>query len=116
MAQNEAHIRPLIENISGLVQLNLFGEIDPAIKWEFNPLEQLNGKELAETQEINGRNAAQLVTASIVSPQEARQALSKDEQSPFNGIDVDDVPEGQGLNSAYDDSADNEPNTNKLEE
>lgn len=96
MAQNEAHVRPLIKKFSDLVQLNLFGEIDPAITWEFNPLYQLNEKELAEVQEINGRNAAQLVTAAIVSPQEARQALSKDEQSPFNGIDVDDVPDGQG--------------------
>ena len=116
MAQNEAHVRPIIKTFSDLIQLNLFGEIDPTIKWEFNQLYQLNDKELAEVQDINGRNAAQLVTAAIVSPQEARQALSKDEQSPFNGIDVDDVPEGQGLNSAYDDSTDNEPNTNKSEE
>jgi phage-related protein (TIGR01555 family) len=116
MAQNEAHVGPMIKTFSDLIQLSLFGEIDPAIKWEFNPLYQLNAKELAEVQDINGRNAAQLVTAAIVSPQEARQALSKDEQSPFNGIDVDDVPEGQGLNSAYDDSDFNEPNTNKSEE
>lgn len=101
MAQNESNIRPIIKKFSDLIQLDLFGEIDPAITWEFNPLYQLNEKELAETQEINGRNAAQLVTASIVSPQEARKALSKDEQSPFNGIDVDDVPEVQGMDDAF---------------
>jgi phage-related protein (TIGR01555 family) len=116
MAQNEAHVAPIIKTFSDLIQLNLFGEIDPAIKWEFNPLYQLNELELAQVQEAKGRNAKQLVEAAIVSPQEARVTLSKDEQSPFNGIDVDDVPEGQGLNSAYDDSIDNEPNTNKSEE
>lgn len=106
MAQNEAHVRPIIKKISDLIQLSLFGEIDQAIVWEFNPLYQLNEKELAEVQEINGRNAAQLVTASIVSPQEARQALSKDEQSPFNGIDVDDVPDGQGMDDAFEEGSD----------
>jgi phage-related protein (TIGR01555 family) len=106
MAQNEAHIRPLVKTFSDLIQLDQFGEIDPTIVWEFNPLYQLDAKELAEVQDINGRNAAQLVAASIVSPQEARQALSKDEQSPFNGIDVDDVPDGQGMDDAFDEGSD----------
>lgn len=92
MAQNEAHTRPIITNIADLIQLNLYGEIDPAIKWEFNPLYQLNEKEMAEVQEIRGRNAKQLVEFSIISPQEARQALSKDEQSQYSGLDVDDIP------------------------
>jgi hypothetical protein len=111
MAQNEAHVRPVIKTFSDLIQLDLFGDIDPTIKWEFNPLYQLNAKELAEVQDINGRNAAQLVTAAIVSPQEARQALSKDEQSPFNGIDVDDVPEGQGMDDAFDEGSDSDLET-----
>lgn len=92
MAQNEAHIRPIIKTISDLIQLNLYGEIDPAITWEFSPLEQLNDKELAETQEIKGRNAANLVKEGIISQQEARSALSNDEGSEYNGIDVDDIP------------------------
>jgi phage-related protein (TIGR01555 family) len=106
MAQNEAHVRPLIKTFSDLIQLNLFGEIDPAIKWEFNPLYQLNELELAQVQETKGRNAKQLIEASIVSPQEARVTLSKDEQSPFNGIDVDDVPEVQGVDDASSEGSD----------
>lgn len=101
MAQNEAHVRPMVKTFSDLIQLDLFGEIDPAITWEFNPLYQLTDKELAEVQEINGRNIKQLVEANVVSPQEGRQVLSKDEQSPFSGIDVDDVPEGQGMDDAF---------------
>lgn len=112
MAQNEAHVGPMIKTFSDLVQLDLFGEIDPAIKWEFNPLYQLNALELANVQSVNMLTAKNGVEGGIVSSQEARQALSKDEQSPFNGIDVDDVPEGKGL----DDSAYDEPDTNKAEE
>lgn len=93
MAQNEAHIRPVITAISELIQLSLFGEIDPAITWEFNPLYQLDEKELAEVQKIKAETAAALTGGGIISGQEARQALSSDEQSPYNGIDVDDVPE-----------------------
>lgn len=106
MALNEAHVAPMIKKIADLVQLNLFGNIDPAIKWEFNPLYQLNDKELAEVQDLKGKNAAQLVAASIVSPQEARKALSKDEQSPFSGIDVDDAPETQMTDDAFTDDSD----------
>lgn len=95
MAQNEAHVRPVIKTIADLIQLSLFGDIDPAIVWEFNPLEQLNEKELAETQEIKMRTAKDGVDGGIVSSQEARKAISKDEQSPFSGIDVDDVPSGE---------------------
>ena len=92
MAQNEAHARPLIEWIARIMQLSMFGEIEPAIKWEFNPLKQLDSKELAETQEAKGRNAVQLVQAGIVSEQEARQTLAEDKTSPFVGIDVDNLP------------------------
>lgn len=92
MAQNEAHIRPLIKKIADLVQLNLYGEIDPAITWEFNPLYQLDAKQMAEVQEIKGRNAVQLVSAGVLSGEEARQALSEDEDSPYSGIDVDAAP------------------------
>lgn len=103
MAQNEAHARPIITKIADLIQLDLFEEIDPAIKWEFNPLYQLNEKELAEVQEIKMRTAKDGVDASIISPQEARKALTQDEQSSFNEIDVDDVPEVQIDDNAFDD-------------
>lgn len=95
MAQNEAHARPLITKIADLIQLDLFGEIDPTIQWEFNPLYQMTDKEQAEVQEIKMRTSKDGVDAGIVSQQEARNALSKDENSPFNGIDVDDVPDGE---------------------
>lgn len=105
MAQNEAHIRPMIEKISYLMQLSMFGEIDPAIVWEFNPLYQLNEKEIAETQEIKMRTAGTGVEKGIVSPLEARQALAADEDSAFNTIDVSDVPES--MEYGFEDSAEN---------
>lgn len=93
MAQNEAHIRPIIEKISYVMQLSMFGEIDPAIVWEFNPLEQMNDHEQAQIQETKARASAILVEKGIIAPIEARQAMASDESSPYNTIDVSDVPE-----------------------
>lgn len=93
MAQNEAHIRPIIERISTLLQLSMFGEVDNSIVWKFNPLYQLDAKELAEAQDIKGRNYTQLMQSGAVSGEEVRKALAADEDSAFTGIDVDDLPE-----------------------
>jgi phage-related protein (TIGR01555 family) len=92
-AQNEAHIRPVIERISELMQLSLFGEIDQSIRWEFEPLKQMDAKELAEIQEIKSRSNTALIDAGIISAEEARQALSDDAHSGYSSIVVSDVPE-----------------------
>lgn len=97
MAQNEAHIRPIIERISHLIQLDLFGEIDQGITWEFNPLEQMNDKELAETESIKAQTARNYIEAGVLSPLEARQALASDDGGAYSSIDVSDVPDPMGL-------------------
>lgn len=101
-AQQEAHLRPILDKISALMQLSLFGEVDNAIVWEFNPLYQLDAKELAEVQEIKSRTTSALIDRGVISAEEARQALSSDENSPYSGIDVDDVPEAPGM-AGYED-------------
>ncbi len=93
-AQNEAHIRPVIERISEIMQLSLFGEVDRGIKWVFNPLKQMDDKDLAEIQEIKSRTGVALVDGGVVSPEEVRQTLASDEHSPYSGINVSKVPEG----------------------
>lgn len=97
MAQNEAHIRPVIERISSLMQLSLWGEIDESIVWKFNPLYQLDEKEQAEVQKIKAETNAVLIESSQISQQEARESLANDENSGYTNIAVDDVPEPMGL-------------------
>lgn len=46
----EAHLRPLLEKLLQLVQLHLFGEIDPKIGFTFKPLWRLDAREHAETE------------------------------------------------------------------
>lgn len=97
MAQNEAHIRPVIERISSLMQLSLWGEIDESIVWKFNPLYQLDEKEQAEVQKIKAETNAVLIESSQISQQEARESLANDENSGYTNIAVNDVPEPMGL-------------------
>jgi hypothetical protein len=92
-AQNEAHIRPVIERISEIMQLSLFGEVDQSIRWEFEPLKQMDGKELAEIGEIKARTSVTLVDGGIISQEEARQTLADDPASDYSNIVVEDVPE-----------------------
>lgn len=99
MAQNEAHARPVIEKILRILQLDMFGEVDDAIQWEFNPLYQLDEKEMAEVQRTKSETSRNLVEGGIVSPEEARQSLASDEESSFSFIDVDDLPQGDGYES-----------------
>lgn len=84
---------PVIKPILDLIQLNEFGEIDPAIGYEWVPMKQLNGKELAEVRTADATADVALVTANIISPLEVRARLASDPDSGYNSIDVNDVPE-----------------------
>lgn len=84
---------PVIKTILDLIQLNEFGAIDPAIGYEWVPMKQLNGKELAEVRTADATADVALVTANIISPLEVRARLASDPDSGYNSIDVNDVPE-----------------------
>lgn len=93
-AQNEAHIRPIIERISEIIQLHLFGEIDNNIVWRFAPLERMDEEEIANIQDTKMRTYDAGIQAGIISQEEAREALARNQSGDFTGIVVGDVPEG----------------------
>lgn len=87
-AQQNAFWREPLEVILKVVQLHLFGEIDPDICFDFVPLYQLTGKELSEIREADGRTATAYINAGVVSPEEVRQQLAKDPESGYDGLDT----------------------------
>lgn len=99
-AQQEACYRDPIEVILKVVQLSLFGEIDPNIGFAFNPLYQMTPKELAEIREIDHRIACGYADHSILDTEEIRDKLAKDPDSGFHGLDVTKVIEPSGDPSA----------------
>lgn len=76
-----------------LLMLNLWGEIDDTITFEFNPLWQVSAIDAA-TIRLNNANAdGVLLDRSVVSQEEVRERIAKDPDSGYSGIDVEDVPE-----------------------
>ena len=92
-AQQEAFWREPLDVVLKVIQLHLFGAIDPSITFNFLPLYQQTPKEIAEINEIIGRSAVAYINAGVLDPQEERERLAPDPDSGYQGIDVEDMPE-----------------------
>lgn len=92
-AQQEAYWRDPLEVILKVVQLSLFGEIDPDIGFKFIPLYQMSEKELSEIREADSRTDQNYINSGVLDPIETRQKLARDPESGYHGLDVDAVPQ-----------------------
>jgi hypothetical protein len=72
--------------------LSEFGEIDPNIGFEFEPLWQSNDNEMAAIRKLDADTGAVLIGAGVISPDEERARLANDPDSGYVGIEVNDVP------------------------
>lgn len=88
----EILFRPNLTRVLGFVQLSEFGEVDPDITFDFEPLWSLDDKEMAETELTRAQTDAVLVDGGIISTQEARKRIASSEDSAYAGLDADDVP------------------------
>jgi len=101
-AQQDAYWRAPIKTILDLVQLSLFGEIDPDINFNFVPMYQMTPAEEAEIRAKDGLTDVGYINAGVVDPSEVREKLAKDPASGYDGLDTsliivppgepDDVP------------------------
>lgn len=92
-SQQESFYRPPMWICIQLLMLHLWGEIDPTITFEFNPLWQVSAKEQSDIRVNNANADAVYLDRSVVSPEETRERLAKDPDSGYSGIDVDNLPE-----------------------
>jgi hypothetical protein len=84
---------PNMNALLPVLQMHLFGEIDDAIGWQWNPLWAMSEKERAEILKSKADYFGALLDRGAVSAAEVRTAIAGDEDSPFFGIDADEVPE-----------------------
>lgn len=82
-----------IQFILELVQLGLGLEVDPEITWSWLPLKEMTAKEMVDIDKAEADADAIYITNGILSPLEARTRLANKEDSPYMGLDVDDLPE-----------------------
>jgi len=90
-ALQEAVLSSPLTTIINIIQLNLFGSIDPDIGFEFIPLYQMSALERADINVKKAQQAEALIGAAVVSPAEARVALQSDPDSGYEKIDVDQM-------------------------
>lgn len=98
----EAQIRPHLATVISLIQLDLYGEVDPEITFAFEPLWSMSDKELAEVRKLEAETAQVYADTGVITPAEERKRLADDPESMYHGLDPDDVPDleeevGEGL-------------------
>ncbi len=91
-AAQEADYRDPLEIILKIVQLHLFGSIDPDITFTFQPLRQMTPKELAEIRTANSTTAANYIDRGVLDSMEERERLARDSESGYQGIDINIDP------------------------
>ena len=92
----EAFWRKPIKTSIDILQLLMYGEIDPDIVINFEPLYQMTPKELAEIRTADGTTDTNYIDRGVLDVTEVREKLARDPESGYQGIDVTKVPEPPG--------------------
>ena len=87
-ARQESQMRPHVTKIFNLVQLSLYGEIDPSLGFKFEPLGVMNASAQANVRKVEADTDAILINAGVIAPQESRERIATDEDSKYASIDV----------------------------
>jgi len=94
VAANQEIYTPAVSKVLNLVQLSLFGEIDPDIGFEWNPLKVVSELDKANIRKINADTDIELIGAGVLYPEQVLKRVASEEDSPYSGIDVDEqMPE-----------------------
>lgn len=92
-SEQNAVIRPVLQTVFEIVQLDMFGKIDRDIGFKFRPIKQISGPTLATIQKTETEKDVALVDIGAVSPQEVREKVARDPNSGYVNLDVDRMPE-----------------------
>jgi phage-related protein (TIGR01555 family) len=88
-AQQEAYYRVPIQKMLDLVQLSLYGEIDPDITFDFNPLYEMTEEQESTIRVNDSVRAGNLIDRGVIDATEERERLARDPDSGYQGIDID---------------------------
>lgn len=94
-SQQEDVIRPPLQVIFDLVQLDEFGAVDPALGFEFVPLSEESPADVAARRKIEADTDAVYITNGVIHPDEVRERIARDETGVYNGLDL--AAEAPGL-------------------
>lgn len=102
-----ANASPLMKWILDLIQLSEFGEVDPGISWDWNPLYELTDLELAEVRYKNADTDRVLIEAQVIDGEDVRTRMANDPTSGYAHImaERDELDEVEDIANAMLDEA-----------
>lgn len=77
-----------LKRVLDVIQLSEFGDIDPDITFEFEPLYEMSAKEKAEIRKIDADTDAVYIAAGALSANEVREKIADDPDSPYHSLDL----------------------------
>lgn len=81
-----------LTKIVHFVMLNIWGEVDEDIVWDYVPLWSLDDKAEADKRKTEMDTDVEAINAGILSPEESRKRIAADPNTPYQGLDVEDIP------------------------
>ena len=91
-SQQETLFTPPLNTILKYVQVSEFGSVDPDVTFEYVPLTVQDLKEIIEERHIEAQTDVELINAGVISPEESRSRLAADDDSPYAGLDLTQMP------------------------
>jgi hypothetical protein len=93
---------PNLDRVFRFAQINIWSKVDADLSYEYEPLWSLDEKAAAEVRKINAETGQIHIDSGVIAPEEERERIANDPETPYQGLDPDDVPdlkeeEGQGL-------------------
>lgn len=89
-AKQENSFRTQMKRVLDVLQLNEFGEIDPDITFEFEPLYQLSALEQANQRKVDAETDATLIESGVIAATESRARVANDPESPYSALELTD--------------------------
>lgn len=95
-AVQEKVIRPPLTIIFNMAQLALWGEIDKDLSFKFVELWELDEAAMSSKRKTDADTDVALIQVGVISPEESRRRIASDPDTPYQNMDVDDLPEPPG--------------------
>lgn len=93
VAYQHRSIRPDLTIVYNFAQLSLFGEVDPDISFDFEPLWEMSQKEKSEKEKDDAERDDKYIAGGVLHPEEVRTRIANDPTLPYTDIDPGDVPD-----------------------
>jgi phage-related protein (TIGR01555 family) len=94
LSANQEIYTPFVSKVLNLVQLSLFGAIDPDIGFEWVPMRTMSEEQRSNMRKANAETDATLIGAGVIDPDESRTRIANEEDSPYSGLDLNkELPE-----------------------